>query len=988
MSGNDNQSGTSWGQAWRSTDKVGASLNAGDTVLFGTGRWFDTMIVPPTGGETAGWTVYACSTFADGGDGSDSWNLASISGGDSVTNWTQYDVSGGRNIWRANWVGSGCWSGAAGNDGGDRSFTLTQNDVLLKCQLSVGDIAAEGQWTHIEASDQIYAWVTGGQNPNNLEMISSCKPAFRFPSDDHKKIKVYGLDLRHGKQGVVLFTSGACDSIQIVHCRLKHVGHDYGENPAVIMSRAKNFDGGVFKVATNTLILGCDISSALGTSASYYEHAGSGIEMYCAKNTVVESCYVHDVGGNGIMWKNQNALANDIKITGNVVKFTTIENITEFGFAGGNNMYRDSVYGCTFINCGEAGFEPNHGSDIDFGRHFFANNTFYRCSMFFWSRFDQISDDSTSEFKYNIMYVKEADNSADYYADFARLSQNQGGYEIDYNIWYDPARSFTGIISGGSSWSSWQAAGFDTHGAITDPGFANPSVRDFSRPASSPEINVTYGGKTWTRIGAWQPGDEIPIDTTTTDANLAAGITPGVCGTYPGYTVSSITDGVTDANSDPATTWVSDQSSSPHWVTIDFGQVRRVEGVRIYWAYNTFGSDWACSQQYHIQQWNGSSYQDVIIVDTRDTLSFVTTEDTVMSHTGNAVTVRSDQNCITVTGFSPVMTSSIRIYQPSNMGSVSYPTVMWVKEIEVYSIDIVPPAIESPDLGALPGDRNGQIQLYWRAPGDDGLTGRAQSYALRYNKEFFTAADWDNLPSFFNPPVPQYSGNQESMIVNGLEPGGEYFVALKAIDERGNVSAMTNVVSVTAFLSQISTGTEDTVQLVSPQPSMELHTSRPTFFVQNVNASDTNRYYFEIARNIGFTNLVAVSFEVVQEPWETTSWQSSEVLRSGNTYYWRVRANETYISEARSFTVKPKTHPYPNPFDRSNVEIVVFTELPDNGDVILMTVSGMKIKYLSGNGEGDVYWDGTNQDGEQVASGTYLWYVTGTTESGKIVVTH
>ena len=988
MTGNDNASGTSWSQAWRSTTKVSNSLNAGDTVLFGTGKWFNTQIVPPEGGGTAGWTVYACSTFAAGGDGSDSWNRTMISGGDSVLNWTQYDVSGGRNIWQASWSGSGCWSGAASNDGGSRSFMLTQNDKLLKCVLSVGDINEEGKWTHIESSGRIYAWIENGQNPNNTEMISSCKPVFRFPSDNHKKIKLYGLDLRHGKQGVVLFTSGACDSIQIIHCRLKHVGHDFGENPAVIMSRAKNFDGPYFKFASHILIRGCDISSSRGTAASYYEHAGTGIEMYCTKYAVVDSCYIHDVYGNGVMWKNQDALSNDSIAVGNVVKFTTFENIVEFGYVGGNNSYKDSVYGCTFINCGEAGMDPNHGSSIDFGRHFLCNNTFYRCSMFLWNRYPMISNDSTCQFKYNIMYSNEADNPPDYYGNWVRMGPGQAGYQIDYNIWYDPASSFDGLSTCGSSWSAWQSCGFDQHGAIANPGFANVSANNFSRPSSTAEINVTYGGKTWTRIGAWQPGDDVPPDTTQPDGNLAAGITPTVSGTYTGYSVAAITDGATVPDGGPSTTWASEQSSNAHWVVIDFGQNRTFEGIRIYWAWNSFGSSWTNSQRYQIQRWNGSAYVDVITVSTADTLSFVTTEDTVVAHTGHSVTVQSNDSCVTVTGFSPITTSRLRIYQPPNMGSVGYPTIMWMTELEVYNLDIVPPAIETPDLGALPGSKNGQIDLFWKAPGDDGLFGTAGHYVLKYKKSMFTTADWDNLPSLFNPPTPSVAGSQESMTANGMEPGVTYFIALKAFDEAGNESPMTNPAEVVAFQSQIAQGTEDSLFIESPVPGAELHTAHPILTVKNYDRADTNVYFFEVSRNIGFTNLIAVSGDVIQEPWETTSWQVTESLHSGTDYYWRARANGAIMSDIYEFTVAPQTHAYPNPFNRSTADRAVFTELPLQGNIVLMTVSGTTVKYLANTNGEDVSWDGTNQQGEPLASGTYLWFVEGTDVNGKIVLTY
>jgi chitodextrinase len=152
--------------------------------------------------------------------------------------------------------------------------------------------------------------------------------------------------------------------------------------------------------------------------------------------------------------------------------------------------------------------------------------------------------------------------------------------------------------------------------------------------------------------------------------NLALGITPTVDSTYSGYSVTSITNGVIDAYGGTATTWASDESSTnPHWVVIDFGQTRTINRTKIYWAWNSNKSQWMTPMQYLIQSWNGSSYVDVV---------------TVTSPTIGSVTEIS---------FSSVTTSRIRIYQPANMGSSSYSTIMWLTELELYGPpDTTPPA--------------------------------------------------------------------------------------------------------------------------------------------------------------------------------------------------------------------------------------------------------------------------------------------------------
>jgi hypothetical protein len=151
--------------------------------------------------------------------------------------------------------------------------------------------------------------------------------------------------------------------------------------------------------------------------------------------------------------------------------------------------------------------------------------------------------------------------------------------------------------------------------------------------------------------------------TTTADssAELARGIIPTVDGTYPGYSITSTTDGIIDPDGGTATTWASTESSTlPHWVVIDFGGDQKLRKVTMAWAWNNSQSRWMTPREYHIQRWDGSTYQDLV---------------TVLNPTIDS---------ITTTSFAEVTTSRIRIYQPANMGPIYYPTVIWLTELEIY----------------------------------------------------------------------------------------------------------------------------------------------------------------------------------------------------------------------------------------------------------------------------------------------------------------
>ena len=84
-------------------------------------------------------------------------------------------------------------------------------------------------------------------------------------------------------------------------------------------------------------------------------------------------------------------------------------------------------------------------------------------------------------------------------------------------------------------------------------------------------------------------------------------------------------------------------------------------------------------------------------------------------------------------------------------------------------------------------------RLAWTAPGDDGFTGRAAAYEIRYSTSPIT-----DLPSFLagtpaGSPDPQTAGSAETLEIGGLAFSTPYYFALRALDEFGNAGAVSNV---------------------------------------------------------------------------------------------------------------------------------------------------------------------------------------------------
>ncbi|TMQ68717.1 MAG: hypothetical protein E6K80_13985 [Candidatus Eisenbacteria bacterium] len=93
--------------------------------------------------------------------------------------------------------------------------------------------------------------------------------------------------------------------------------------------------------------------------------------------------------------------------------------------------------------------------------------------------------------------------------------------------------------------------------------------------------------------------------------------------------------------------------------------------------------------------------------------------------------------------------------------------------------------------------------LRWTATGDDSLFGQARAYDLRYSTSPITASNFGSAIGVPNLPFPSPSGTPESFKVTGLTTGLTYYFAIKARDEVGHWSNMSNV------LAKLATGTVD-----------------------------------------------------------------------------------------------------------------------------------------------------------------------------------
>ena len=98
---------------------------------------------------------------------------------------------------------------------------------------------------------------------------------------------------------------------------------------------------------------------------------------------------------------------------------------------------------------------------------------------------------------------------------------------------------------------------------------------------------------------------------------------------------------------------------------------------------------------------------------------------------------------------------------------------------------------------SITGSTETTASLRWTAVGDDSLTGNATSYDVRYSITPITAANWSSATQANGEPVPGAPGTVANLTVTGLTRQVTYYFAVKALDDAGNPSALSNVVNVT-----------------------------------------------------------------------------------------------------------------------------------------------------------------------------------------------
>lgn len=115
--------------------------------------------------------------------------------------------------------------------------------------------------------------------------------------------------------------------------------------------------------------------------------------------------------------------------------------------------------------------------------------------------------------------------------------------------------------------------------------------------------------------------------------------------------------------------------------------------------------------------------------------------------------------------------------------------------------DVTPPGPVTDLSVSQPGMQT--LLVSWTSPGDDGSSGTATFYDLRRSNAPITAGNFDSATPVSPQPTPAVAGTAQSYVLLNLASGQTYYVALRARDEAGNWSVISNVATGSTLADQV-----------------------------------------------------------------------------------------------------------------------------------------------------------------------------------------
>jgi len=282
--------------------------------------------------------------------------------------------------------------------------------------------------------------------------------------------------------------------------------------------------------------------------------------------------------------------------------------------------------------------------------------------------------------------------------------------------------------------------------------------------------------------------------------------------------------------------------------------------------------------------------------------------------------------------------------------------------------------------------RDTVVVVQWNAPGDDGWSGTATSYDLRYSESPITSSNFSSATRVTDLPAPRSSGTRQRVTVRGLTPGTTYYFALRTQDNVGNWSQISNVARWDWNF--------DTAPPAAPSgltAAMESGSVRLQWLPNG--EPDLRGYvvYRALAASGPFTSLNP-------SPLTANEFVDTEVPSGSEQVWYQVTAtdvsgNESAKSRVLSLhLVVAENTPtveaiYPNPSRASSpvsIPVVIPSASVTRAEVDVLDAGGALVRRIeftsAGPGRQVVVWDGKNDAGRQTVPGVYrAWLIAGDT---------
>lgn len=193
-----------------------------------------------------------------------------------------------------------------------------------------------------------------------------------------------------------------------------------------------------------------------------------------------------------------------------------------------------------------------------------------------------------------------------------------------------------------------------------------------------------------------------------------------------------------------------------------------------------------------------------------DEIGVDVTFDAALSVTGEPTpTAAGTVQTYTVSGLTADTTYFFAIKSVDEAGNWSAISNVTSRPTLAPPVDRVPPSDTTDLVASDPGTNS--VKLTWTAPGDDGASGVATLYDIRYDTDPITEFSYVAATPISGEPVPGVYGAAQTVTVTGLDPDTYYYFALRTLDDAGNYSGLSNVVS-----AKTTTGGAISVEMECP----------------------------------------------------------------------------------------------------------------------------------------------------------------------------